>query len=149
MTAVESSPRRGASPPPVRRPGVGARRLGYLVAAAVNALLLYLVNARPGWEAVPFLTDDTRLVLGAVDASLLAGLLANLLYVVADPCRLRAGGDAVTTALALYAMVRVWQVFPFDVASGWDTVLRVLLVVGMAGSGIGIVAALVRLGAQR
>ena len=115
------------------------------MAAAVNAVLLYLVNSRPGWDTVPFLTDDTTLVLGAVNASITAGLVANLLYLVADPRRLRAFGEAVTTAVGLYAMVRVWQVFPFDVTDGWTTVLRVLLVVGIVGSGVGIVSALVRL----
>jgi hypothetical protein len=129
---------------PRPRPGPGTRRFGYVVAAAVNALLLTLVNARPGWDAVPFLTDDTTLVLGAVNASITAGLVANLLYLLADPRRLRALGDAVTTTVGLYAMVKIWQVFPFDVTDGWTTVLRVLLVVGIAGSGIAIVSALVR-----
>ena len=73
MTAVGSrgTARRG---PPKPRPGPTARRSGYVVAAAVNAVLLYLVDVRPGWDAVPFLTADTTLVLGAVNASLVAGL---------------------------------------------------------------------------
>jgi hypothetical protein len=149
MTTVEphtATPRRQPLKP---RPAPGVRRFGYLVAAAVNAVLLYLVNARPGWDAVPFLTDDTTLVLGAVNASITAGLVTNLVYAVADPRRLRAFGDAVTTAVGLYALVRVWQVFPFDVADGWTTVLRVLLVVGIAGSGVAIVSALVRLATGR
>ena len=149
MTAVEPVVTTARRQPLRPRPGPGARRSGYVVAAAVNALLLYLVNARPGWDAVPFLTEDTTLVLGAVNASMTAGLLANLLYLIADPRRLRAFGDAVTTAIGLYATVRVWQVFPFDVTDGWTTVLRVLLVVGIAGSGIAIVSALVRLATGR
>lgn len=144
MTAVE--PRVTARRRfPKRRPGPGVRRFGYAVAAVVNAVLLYLVNASPGWEDVPFLTNATTLVLGAVNASIAAGLVANLVYLIADPPRLRALGDAVTTAVGLYAMVRIWQVFPVDVTDGWATVLRVLLVVGIAGSGIAIVSALVRL----
>lgn len=144
MTTVE--PRgtaRRRSPKP--RPGPGVRRFGYVVAAAVNAALLYLVNVRPGWDAAPFLTDATTSVLGAVNASIAVGLVANLVYLAADPVRLRALGDAVTTSVGLYAMVRVWQVFPFDVTDGWTTVLRVLLAVGMAGSAIAVVAAVVRL----
>ncbi len=94
---------------------------------------------------MPFLTEDTTRVLGAVNASLVAGLVANLLYLLADPRRLRAAGDAVTTAVGLYAMVAVWRVFPFDVSDGWSAVLRVLLVLGIAGSGIAVVSALVRL----
>jgi hypothetical protein len=149
MTAVEplvtTSGRRPAAP----RPSRGARRFGYAVASAVNALLLYLVNVRPGWDAVPFLTDDTTVVLGAVNASIAAGLVVNLVHLIADPRRLRALGDVVTTAVGLYALVRIWQVFPFDVTDGWTTVLRVLLVVGVAGSGFAIVSALRRLATGR
>lgn len=144
MTAVEPLPT--ARPrTPRTRPGPAARRVGYAVAAAVGAAMLYLVNGRPGWDAVPFLTDDTTRVVGAVNASLVAGLVANLLYLVADPRRLRAAGDAVTTVVGVYAMVRIWQVFPFDLSDGWSAVARVLLVVGIAGSGIAVVSALVRL----
>ena len=145
MTTVEpavTTPRRHAMKP---RPGPVARRFGYVVAASLNAVVLYLVNGRPGWDAVPFLTHDTTLVLDAVNASIVVGIVANLVYVVADPRRLRAVGDAVTTAVGLYAMVRIWQVFPFDTGDGWTTVLRVLLAVGLVGSVIGIVSALVRL----
>jgi hypothetical protein len=149
MTAVEPPVTTSRRQPLKLRPGPGARRFGYVVAVAVNALLLYLVNARPGWDAVPFLTDDTTLVLGAVNASITAGLVVNLLYLVADPRRLRASGDILTTTIGLYAMARVWQVFPFDVTDGWTTVLRVLLVVGLAGSGVAIVSGLVRLATGR
>jgi hypothetical protein len=84
-------------------------------------------------------------VAASVNASIIVGIVANLLYVVADRPRLRALGDAVTTSVGVYAMVRVWQVFPFDVGHGWVTVLRVLLVVGVVGSGIALVVAAVRL----
>lgn len=61
---------------------------------------------------------------------------------------MRALGDVVTTSVGVVAMVRIWQVFPFDVdsdTSGWGLLLRVLLAVGIIGSVIGIVTALVRL----
>lgn len=131
-----------------RRPGVGARRGGYLVAAGINGLLLYLVNRRPGWEALPFLTPDTEKVLGVVNASIIAGLVANLVYLVADPPRLRSLGDLVTTGIGLAAMVRIWQVFPFSFEQGgfpWETVFRGFLAIGIVGSAIGIVVALVSL----
>lgn len=131
-----------------RRPPVAARRTGYLVSVAVNAVLLYLVNRRPGWDALPFLTRDTELVLGLVNASLVAGVVANLVYVLADPPRVRALGDLVTTSIGLVAMVRIWQVFPFSFDEDgfpWETVFRVALVVGIVGSAIAIVVALVSL----
>ena len=122
----------------------GARRAGYVVAALVNALLLALTNTWPGWDAVPVLTGDTPRVLGLVNASLVASVVANLVYLLRDPPWLRAVGDLVTTSIGLAALVRIWQVFPFEVEDGWRLVIRLLLALGAVGSVIGIASALVR-----
>lgn len=133
--------------PPARvrpRPGPGQRRFGYAVAIVVNAVMLYLVNRSPGWDAVPFLTDETPEVLDLVNASIVAGVVANVVYVVSDPEWLRALGDVVTTAIGLAAMVALWQVWPIDLAAGWEVLARWLIGVGIVGSFIGIVVAMVR-----
>ncbi len=123
-----------------RRPGAATRRFGYAVAVVVNVAILVVVNRWPGWDAVPFLTGDTEQVLGIVNASIIAGVVANVLFLVTDPPWFKALGDVVTTAVGLAAAVRVWQVFPFDFGSGsaWETVARVLLVIAIVGSVIGI-----------
>ena len=72
------------------RPRAASRRAGYVVAVGVNALLLYLLNRSPGWQAVPFLTDAMSRVIGVVNLSITAGLVANLVYVVWDPTWLKA-----------------------------------------------------------
>ncbi len=126
-----------------------SRRPGYVVAVLVNAAILVLVNSWPGWQAVPFLTPSTVLVLGAVNASVAVNLAANLLYVVNDTAWFKALGDAVTTSVGLVALLRLWTVFPFDYGSGpvdWALVTRVVLLVGVVGSAIAIVVALVRFG---
>jgi len=124
-----------------RAPG---RRAGYVVAALLNAAMLYAVHAWPGWEALPFLTEETPQVLGLVTASIVAGLLANIVYLVSDPAWLRTLGDLVTTSIGLAALIVIWQVFPFDFTAysfDWELVARVLLVVGIVGSAIGILVA--------
>jgi hypothetical protein len=129
-----------------RRPRAAARRFGYLVAILVNGGLLYAANVWPGWEAVPFLTSETRQVLGLVNASILVSVAANLVYLVNDPRWLKALGDIVTTGVGIAALVRIRAVFPFaftDTTLDWDLVANVLLVVGIVGSAIGIVVALV------
>lgn len=131
-----------------RRRGRGTRRLGYLVAAGVNALLWYLANVSPGWEAVPFLTAGTVEVLPLFNLALGVGLVSNLVYVLWDPPRLRALGDLVGAVVALALGVRVYRVFPFDFAGlSYDltTLMRVVVVLGIVGSAIGILAALVAL----
>lgn len=130
----------------VRRPGPTARRFGYLVAIAVNAVILYAANVRPGWDAVPFLTSDTEQVLGLVNASIVVSIVANVVYLVSDPRWLKALGDVATTAVGLAALVQIRAVFPFAFTHGridWDLVANVVLVVAIVGSAIGIVVALV------
>lgn len=130
-----------------RRPTAAQRRSGYVGAILVNAVFLYALNRWPGWDAVPFLTPDTERVIGIVNASIITGIVANGIYVLADPPRLRALGEIVTSAVGLAAVVRIWRIFPFDFSGGfpWDVVARVLLVLGIVGCGIGILAALARL----
>lgn len=139
--------------PPTRRRSVAARRAGYAFGVVVNVALLYAVHGWPGWRELPFLTEDTTQVLGAVTAALVAGLVTNVVYLASDPPWLTALGDLVITVIGLVALVRVWQVFPLDFgdhAVNWAMVARVLLVIAMGGSVIGVfaqLAALVRFGA--
>ena len=119
-------------------------RSGHLAVALVNAALLFLLHARPGWQEMSFLTGNASAVLGVVDLALVTGLVLNLLYLVRDPRWLTTAGTVVTTALGIVVMVRLWDVFPFDVAdgSGWSLALRTVLVVGIAGAAIGLVVTL-------
>ncbi|EWT05557.1 hypothetical protein N864_04025 [Intrasporangium chromatireducens Q5-1] len=130
------------------RQPVAGRRIGYTIAVGVNAVLLYLINVAPGWDAVPFLTPATPQVLPWVNAALIASAVANALYVVWDPRWFRALGDIVTTSIGIVAMVRLWQVFPLDFTGwsfDWSLVARIALGIGIGGSIIGIVVALVTL----
>jgi len=136
--AVSTTTRREAK----RRPAPGVRRAGYVVAVLIQAALLFAINKWPGWDVVPFLDAEFPRVLGLVNASVVAGLVANLVYLVHDPRWLRSLGDAVTTTAGLVAMVWIWQVFPFDLGPGWALVFHTLLVVAIVGSIIGIAVGL-------
>ncbi|SDU59966.1 hypothetical protein [Gordonia westfalica] len=136
----------------VRDADASHRRVGYSVSIAVNAVLLGAVLGWPGWEAVPFLTDDFSRVLGWVVAPLIAAIVANAIYLVADPPPVRALGELVVNAFGLAALVRLWQVFPFDfgdTAVPWPTIARVVLVVGIAGTAVAMVVVIVQTVRQR
>ena len=122
-----------------------SRRPGYVAGALANALLLWLIHVWPGWDVVPFLTGDMTLVLGWIDAALVAGIVVSAVHLVRDPGWLTPAGTLVTTAFGLAATARLLQVFPFDLSPGWATAVRVLLVVAVIGSAIGLLAALVSL----
>ncbi len=130
------------------RQSLAARRFGYGVAVAVNAVLLLAINWWPGWQAVPFLTPDTELVIGFVNASVIASLLVNVVYLVRDDRPVRSAGDLVTVIVGLVALLRVWQVFPFDFGAAtfdWALVFHILLGVAIVGSAIGILVSAIRL----
>ncbi len=130
------------------RPSSALRRTGYVVAVLVNAVILVLVNVRPGWDVLPFLTADTTRVLPLVNASIAAGVIANSMYLLADPPALRSLGDVVVTTVGLVALVALWRVFPLAFPGqtfGWAVLARVLLLLGMVGSVISIAVGLVTL----
>ena len=143
-TGFPTGPAASAQPQPPRARSRG-RRAGYVGSIVVNLVLLWLINVWPGWQVVPFLTAGTVLVLGAVNASIIARIVADAVNVVLDLPRVRALGDIVSIGFGLYALMRIWQVFPLDVTDGWEVVARIVLVLGIAGSAVGIVEALRRL----
>ena len=128
-----------------RRQSAGVRRAGYCLAIGFSAALLIVLNGSPGWQAIPFLTSDTDQVLWLVNLSLAAGIAANVVYLAYDPPWVRSPGDLVTTGIGLATAIRIWQVFPFALSSGWSTAVRVLLVVAIAGSCIALVVQIVSL----
>jgi hypothetical protein len=121
-----------------RRPSAGARRVGYGIAIGVNAAVLFCLNSWPGWQDISFLTSATEQVLWLVNLSLAAGIAANAVYLVNDSPGIKMSGDLMTTGIGLVTAVRMWQVFPFDLSAGWSTAFRVLLVIAIAGSCIGL-----------
>jgi hypothetical protein len=123
---------------------VASRRLGYVVAIVVDLALVFLVNVWPGWQVIPFLTPDTTFVIPIVNVSLVAGVVVNAIYLVRDTPLVRALGDLVTTSIALVVLLRLWQVFPFDLSAGWDTVTRMLLALVTVGCGIGVAVSLAK-----
>ena len=144
---MSTSPVHHTSPAHVHaRPGPASRRFGYVVGAAVNALLLYLINRDPGWESLPFLTGDTIVVLGLVNASIAVGLVANLVYVAWDPTWLRSLGELVTTSIGVVALVRFWRMWPVDLPdlSAWVVIARIAVAAGIVGGLIGILVSTVR-----
>lgn len=118
-------------------------RGGNVGSVLVNAAMMWGINVWPGWQVVPFLTSDMNRVLGIINASLTAGIVANLVSVVIRNRGVMALGNLVVLGIGLAATLRLWEVFPFDFGdswSGWPVVVRVLLGLGIVGSIIGAIA---------
>lgn len=145
MPAVTARP---AAQPARPRPSPAGRRGGYVVALALNGVLWWMVNRTPGWRAVPFLTDETPLVLGVVNASMVTAIVVNAVYVLTDPRWLTALGNLAQNVVGVAAAVQLWRVFPFafdDGAVDWPLVARWVLAVAVVGGVIGLVVGVVSL----
>ena len=132
--------------PVVNPDGAVGRRVGYTVGIVVNTALLYAVNVWPGWRSIAFVTEDAEQLLTLLIASLVAGIIANLIYLVFDRTWVKALGDLITVGISLALLVRTWLVFPFafvDASVDWVLIIRVVLAVSIGGCVIALVVQLV------
>jgi len=128
----------------VRGPSA-ASRVGYAVAILVNTGLLYAADNILRWN-VPFITGDWVDILWAVRLSLVAGIMANAMYIVYDADWFRHLTGIVTGALALLSMAVTYTVFPFHLPSEFIAeVMRLGMLAAMLGLTIAIIAGLVHL----
>ena len=128
-----------------RTPAPG-RRFGYVIAIAMNAVGLWVARHLLQWGWPRFLTDEFDQLLPILTVSFVAGMVANGLFVLADPPRFKALCNAVTSVISVVVAVRTWQVFPFDFSTyayDWTWVARVVIVLAAVGSAIAVVANLI------
>lgn len=131
-----------------RRPRTPVHRFGYVVAVLVNLTLAWLIAVWPGWDVVPFLTEETTEVLPFVYASIATGVLVNLVYVADDRPAVKATGELLNALVGFVSVTRIWQVFPFDLDGqwvGWEWLIYIALTVGAFGTAIGAIVQVVTL----
>jgi len=124
------------------------RKAGYLVAVILNTAVLFLVNVRPGWREVPFLTDSLAGILWLIKLSALSNALINAVYLWRDPAWFKSVAQIGVSVLGLTAAIAMLQVFPFDFSAysfNWAVVTRVLLWLAVFGSVVAIVTELAHL----
>lgn len=117
------------------------RRFGYGVAIAVNVVLLVVVNNILEWGWVPFLTDEFADVAPWINFSLAVTLAVNVIYLFNDAHPLRAVSRIGLSLISLGVTYLILRVFPFDFSNyvfNWGIVVRVLLILMMVGTGIGV-----------
>ena len=133
---------------PKTRQSATQRRFGYLVAVAVNAGLLYVVNNILDWDVAPFLTDDFERVAPIVGVTLSVGILINLIYLFFDAKWIKALTQIGLAGISIAATIRLYQVFPFDFSAyefPWGAITRTILILGIVGASISIIVETVKL----
>jgi hypothetical protein len=124
------------------------RRIGYGVAVAVNGAMLAVVNNLLAWDWLPWLTDDFERVLIIINVSLVASMIANVLYIADDRPGFKGPMEFGLLIISLIATVRLLQVFPFDFSPydvAWDTLARWGLAAVIAAISIAMIVQLVQL----
>lgn len=123
----------------------GNRKSGYIAAIIINIILIYVFNNLMNW-GVPFLTERFSAVLWAINISLSATILANVIYLLADINWLRHTGEIILTALAIFVLFMILVIFPFTFAEeSWAFWVRVGLIIAMVGTGIGLIVEIFKL----
>lgn len=124
------------------------RRAGYLVAAIVNLVVLWVVGHLLEWGWPPFLTPDFDELLPYITVSLVATAVVNLLWIVRDPEWFTHVGQIGLNGISLVVAVETWQIFPFDLseyAPVWETVARAVIALAIFGLVIATMVELVGL----
>lgn len=131
--------------PDVKRAG---RKFGYSVAIAVNLALLFVANNILAWGWPAFITEDFASVLPWINFSLLASIVANVIYLFEDGAILKGLGEIAVDLISVFVTYQIFEVFPFDFSNydfNWGIVTRVVLILAMVGAGIGAIAEAVKL----
>lgn len=143
MTVHPASPAQSS-----RSESRSSREVGYLVAVLVNVIILVIVNIRPGWQELSFLTEDFAGILWLINLSMVFSAMVNLVYLWYDPAWFKSVCLVGVSAIGLAASLRTLQVLPFDFSAysfNWSALTRLVLVLAIFGSAVAIVVELVRL----
>lgn len=122
-------------------PVTAGKRVGYLLAIAVNALMAFVANNILAWDIASFLTDDFERVLPAINLMIAVTIAINFALLFYAPRWFVAATDVLSTGFGLAATVRMYRVFPFDFDAfefDWGLVVKLLLIVAIIGSVAGI-----------
>jgi hypothetical protein len=126
----------------------GTKRFGYLVAVAVNIVMIVVANNILEWGWLPFLTEDFASLLWLINISLGATILANIVYMSFDPPWFKSLTRIGLNLISLIVTIRMLQVFPFDFSGyqfDWEIVTRVVLILAIIGTAIAVVVETVKL----
>jgi hypothetical protein len=118
-----------------------AKHLGYGIAVVINIVMLIVVLKILDWGWLSFLTDEFVEVVPWIALSLVASIIVNLIYQFNDTVLVKSTGQIGTNLISIFVTYQVFRVFPFDF-SAFDfdpgTVVRVVLILAMVGSAIGV-----------
>ena len=97
-----------------RARSLASRRAGYAVSIVVNLVVAFIVNNLLAWDLLGFLTDDFEQVLPFINVSIGVSIVSSAVCLWRDPPWVRAAGQVAEGIASVVAIVRTYQVFPFE-----------------------------------
>jgi len=126
------------------------RAADYAGAIIGSVIALVLINSYPLWQPLTsgVVTEAWPRILWAADLSLVIQICGSLILLFWRPRWLRNLLELVFAAAGLLSVAVLYAVFPLDfsdLVGGWlNTVVRLILILGIAGTAIGVIVNLVR-----
>jgi hypothetical protein len=124
------------------------KRFGYAIAVVVNLVMLVVVQNILEWGWLPFLTEEFADVVPWISLSLVVSIVANLIYQFNDTAPVKSTGQILVNLVSIGVTYVILQVFPFDFTGygfDWAIVVRIVLILAIVGSGIGVLTEATRL----
>lgn len=123
-----------------RRPN---RLSAYIFSLIANGVLLWVLNALPGWQ-IPYLLPSYGTALPALNLTLSVHLAMNAVLLFYHPRYFHHLAQVVLSGFSIYALSTLIRIFPVDfspllvpaVATTITFALRVVLYVGVAATAI-------------
>jgi hypothetical protein len=123
------------------------RLVTYYISIAVDIILLYFFNNIVFANIIFLSSKNLTNCLWAINLALAAGIVGNFIFLLFRPRWFRHLIRAVLYTLALLAVYVIYRVFPFIFSADiFRTVTRIVLVIIMAGTGIGVVLEVIKFG---
>lgn len=122
------------------------RTAGYVVTILINLVMIYLFQYLNDHRPF-FLNESYATVLPVITISLCASILAQIAFLVYDRSWFRHLLQIGLHIVSILVMVVILNIFPFDLGAPWPLLARIVLIVGIIGTTIGVLvelAALVR-----
>ena len=125
-----------------------ARRFGYVLSIVINVAMLVIVQNLLEWDWPPFLTDEFAEVVPWISFSLVASIVANIIYQFDDSQIVKSVGQIAVNLISVWVTYTVLRVFPFDFSAyqfDYEVVTRVVLILAIVGAGVGALVEAIKL----
>jgi hypothetical protein len=121
------------------------RKSEYVLAIIANFILFYILNNLLSWN-VGFVTSSFQDCLLAINMSIAATVIGNILLFAYDPRWFRHLFQFAYDLFGLYAVYTLYRIFPFNFGQTfWNEAAKIALILGIIGVVIGLIVKLVKL----